>query len=53
MGDLCILIPTFEKYRVVAEFTRAKLDQHWLGEKRFLCGSEMTLADYFGAPIVA
>lgn len=29
------------------------LDQHWLGKKRFLCGDELTLADYFGAPIVA
>jgi len=29
------------------------LDQHWLGKKRFLCGAELTLADYFGAPIVA
>ena len=29
------------------------LDQHWLGKKRFLCGNELTLADYFGAPIVA
>ena len=29
------------------------LDRHWLGNKRFLCGNELTLADYFGAPIVA
>jgi glutathione S-transferase len=29
------------------------LDRHWLGKKRFLCGDEITLADYFGAPIVA
>jgi len=29
------------------------LDRHWLGKKRFLCGEELTLADYFGAPIVA
>lgn len=29
------------------------LDRHWLGKKRFLCGDELTLADYFGAPIVA
>lgn len=28
------------------------LDQHWLGDKRFLCGDELTLADYFGAPIL-
>jgi glutathione S-transferase len=29
------------------------LDGHWLGKKRFLCGDELTLADFFGAPIVA
>lgn len=29
------------------------LDEHWLGSKRFLCGDELTLADYFGAPIVS
>jgi glutathione S-transferase len=29
------------------------LDRHWLGHKRFLCGEEITLADYFGAPVVA
>lgn len=29
------------------------LDRHWLGNKRFLCGDEITLADYFGAPILA
>lgn len=29
------------------------LERHWLGKKRFLCGDELTLADYFGAPIVA
>ena len=29
------------------------LDRHWLGHKRFLCGDELTLADYFGAPILA
>ena len=28
------------------------LDQHWLGKQRFLCGDELTLADFFGAPIV-
>jgi len=28
------------------------LDRHWLGNKRFLSGNELTLADYFGAPIV-
>ena len=39
MGDLCILIPTFEKYRAVAEFTRGKLDRHWPGHPPvFLCG---------------
>ncbi len=29
------------------------LDSHWLGEKRFLCGDEISLADYFGAPIIS
>jgi len=29
------------------------LDSHWLGEKRFLCGDQMTLADFFGAPIIS
>jgi glutathione S-transferase len=28
------------------------LDQHWLANKRFLCGDELTLADFFGAPIL-
>jgi len=28
------------------------LDQHWLGDRRFLCGDEMTLADFFGAPLL-
>ncbi len=39
MGDLCILIPTFEKYRLVAEFTRTQLDRHWPGHPPvFFCG---------------
>jgi glutathione S-transferase len=29
------------------------LERHWLGGKRFLCGDEITLADYFGAPILS
>jgi glutathione S-transferase len=29
------------------------LDQHLLGDNRYLCGSELTIADYFGAPFVA
>ena len=29
------------------------LDRHWLAQGRFLCGDRMTLADFFGAPIVA
>ena len=29
------------------------LDSHWLGEKRFLCGDAIALADYFGAPIIS
>lgn len=39
MSDLCILIPTFDRYRAVAEFTRTKLDQHWPGHPPiFFCG---------------
>jgi glutathione S-transferase len=29
------------------------LDSHWLGTKSFLCGDAITLADFFGAPIVS
>jgi len=29
------------------------LDSHWLGEKRFLCGDQITLADFCGAPIIS
>jgi glutathione S-transferase len=29
------------------------LDQHWLGEKKFVCGAEITIADFFGAPILS
>jgi glutathione S-transferase len=29
------------------------LDRHILGGHRFLCGDEITIADYFGAPFVA
>ena len=29
------------------------LDQHLLAKDRYLCGSEVTIADYFGAPFVA
>lgn len=28
------------------------LEQHWLGDRRFLCGDELTLADFFGAPLL-
>jgi glutathione S-transferase len=28
------------------------LDQHWLGNHPFLCGDELTLADFFGAPLL-
>lgn len=38
-GGLCILIPTFEQYRDVAEFTRGKLDEYWPGHPPvFFCG---------------
>lgn len=29
MEEICILIPTFAKYRQVAEFTRNQLDRYW------------------------
>lgn len=46
MDSLCILIPTFEKYRAVAEFTRSKLDEHWPKHPPiFFCGLAGTLAD--------
>ena len=39
MDGLCILIPSFDKYRYVAELTRAKIDQHWPGHPPiFFCG---------------
>lgn len=45
--------------RATVEWGRARtrqylelLDQHWLGKKRFLCGDELTLADFFGAPLL-
>jgi len=28
------------------------LDQHWLRDKPFLCGDALTLADFFGAPML-
>jgi glutathione S-transferase len=28
------------------------LDQHWLGSKQYLCGDQITIADYFGASLV-
>lgn len=28
------------------------LDEHWLGKKPYLCGNEITLADFFGAPLL-
>lgn len=37
--DLCILVPTFEKYRTVAEYTHAQIDRHWPGHPPiFFCG---------------
>ena len=39
MSDLCLLIPTFERYRVVADFTRRQLDAQWPGHPPiFFCG---------------
>jgi glutathione S-transferase len=48
-----------EVNRATIEWGRARtlqylelLDQHWLGKKRFLCGDELSIADFFGAPIL-
>lgn len=39
MADLCILIPTFERYRPIAEFTRAKIGEFWPAHPPvFFCG---------------
>lgn len=47
MGELCILIPTFEKYRTVAAFTRSRLDRHWPDHPRvFFCGLEGDSPDF-------
>ena len=36
---ICILVPTFEKNRVIAEFTRRKIAEHWPGHPPlFFCG---------------
>ena len=38
-ADLCILIPTFERYRPIAEFTRAKIAEYWPAHPPvFFCG---------------
>jgi glutathione S-transferase len=29
------------------------LDQHWLGNSRYLCGEKLSIADYFGACLVS
>ena len=29
------------------------LDHHWIGDKPFLCGERITIADYFGSGIVS
>ena len=39
MADLCILIPTFERYRPIAEFTRTKIAEFWPAHPPFFfCG---------------
>ena len=39
MSGACILIPTFERYRAIAEFTRARLDALWAEHPPvFFCG---------------
>ena len=29
------------------------LDQHWIGDKPYLCGNEISIADYFGSALVS
>ncbi len=50
---------TEEVNRGAVEWGRGKtlqylqlLDEHWLGTTRYLCGDELTIADYFGAPLL-
>jgi glutathione S-transferase len=44
---------TVEWGKKQAEFWLGVLDKHWLGKgNKYVCGNEMTIADYFGAPLM-
>jgi glutathione S-transferase len=43
---------TLDWSRQNAEKWLGLLDSHWIGSKRYLCGDEITIADYFAAGIV-
>jgi len=50
--------PTDEIHDGVIEWGKEKasgwfklLDEHWLGTKQYLCGDQITIADYFGASL--
>lgn len=44
---------TLEWGKKQAQTWMTRLDQHVLGSKKFLCGDEISIADYFGAEILA
>ncbi|MBK7584526.1 MAG: glutathione S-transferase family protein [Myxococcales bacterium] len=44
---------TIERGKEKAEHWLKVLDQHVIGNHKFLCGDEITIADYFGAEILA
>jgi len=44
---------TLERGQKQADAWMTRLDKHVLGSKKFLCGDEITIADYFGAEILA
>ncbi|MBX3230218.1 MAG: glutathione S-transferase family protein [Labilithrix sp.] len=44
---------TLQWGKTQAETWMERLDKHVLGAKKFLCGDEITIADYFGAEILA
>jgi len=44
---------TLEWGKKQAQTWLTRLDQHVLGSKKFLCGDEISIADYFGAEILA
>ena len=44
---------TLERGKQQSEAWLKRLDEHILGSKKFVCGDEITIADYFGAEILA